>query len=666
MTAQVLYRHFMDHVTLRSVPRGLVGRRRSRTKELTAMGNLLNIVTTAVTDLTGESFRSARIRLADRRTWKTLVESADHDQALLEALILGGLSSYRSPQHPFGIVEVFRAEADLLHMRLESAGAVEAVLDLLPYKEKRGTRRGVPGIQAHAIGKRLEITGSFGNKYGIRWNAKDPKVCIYLRGSESPAAVLQAHHDRVVRERCTPQWVPGEAVVPPKRRPPLHRDVISQHRASAQLASALLRRPRMWTALAGHSGLTMSNTVSDYGMDWTLVRTVADSAPLHDNRLVELLQDAIAGPDLQLLEHTCEPRTCTLRFIGRSWRVDGWSGVLAVRSEHDNVAAGCSQRALATLGEVRAPSHSTYRTSAGKRPEQTRCFVLTAGPSSFEAVQGVTAATAVRLVAAWAAEGHVAAVLSINDADVNFSWYSSRSREWPKAGVPRPKAHAMRWNRLRLAPGGGEAWQVTLEPGQGLFDIVEDEAVDAALDAARKRCSRILVLDERPSAWAGGITNKGVDGLIFSFGASEYPRKTTTPEWRRAIDGDRAVALTPEDSAALWRERHLGQHNLSRFPLAGLVLHHVRTEQVIPDSFTKQVEEHLSRYGTPVLGWLPPESGEASLLHGTPTKTALDRMSQKDRESEIAAASAIGSKLWRENACQPIAERASRTSLPTE
>jgi len=134
--------------------------------------------------------------------------------------------------------------------------------------------------------------------------------------------------------------------------------------------------------------------------------------------------------------------------------------------------------------------------------------------------------------------------------------------------------------------------------------------------------------------------------LIFAFGASEYSRKTTTPAWRRAVDGDRAVDLAPEDSAALWRERHLGQHDLSRLPLAGLVLLRNLKEHTSPDAFTEQVELHLSRYGTSVLGWLPPEPGGAPLLHVDGTKTALDSMSPEDRAGEIAAASAIGGKLW--------------------
>jgi hypothetical protein len=574
------------------------------------------------------------------------VLSASQDQALLEALILSGLASHRSPQQPFGVVEAIRAEADLLHLRLESARAVEALLDLLPYREKRGTRRGVPGLQARVIGKQLEVTAAFGDKTGIRWNVTDPKVRIHLHGDESLATLLQAHHERMVQERSTPQWVPDEAAAPLRRRPPLLRDVIAQHRSSAQLASALLRRPRMWTALVGHDGITVSSALSEHGLDWTLLRTVARGAALHDERLIELLQDAITGPDLQLLDHVCEPKTCTLRFVGYGRRAEGWSGVLTVRTEHGNSAAARPGRALAALGETRAPSRPSHRTGAGSRPEPSRCFVLTSGPSFSEAVHGVTASTAVRLVTAWAAEGHVAAVLTINDTDFGLSWYASRSKAWPKASVPRPVGDVVRWNRLRLAPGNGEAWRATLNPDQSLFAVADEGAVDTALDAARERCSRVLVLDNRSSAWEGGLANKGVDGVIFAFGAGEYPRRTTTPAWRRAVDGDRAVLLAPEDSAALWRERHLGQHDLSRLPLAGLVLLHSRNERTLSDAFTEQVESHLSRYGTPVLGWLPPEPGETRLLRSDGTRTALDSLSQEDRAAEIAAASAIGGKLW--------------------
>ncbi|MGW4492357.1 hypothetical protein [Streptomyces sp. NPDC004376] len=153
------------------------------------MNIFLKVNAAAVTDVTGEAFRSASSRLADRCTWTGLVPPAGQDQALLEALILGGLASHRSSRNPLGIVEAFRAEADLLHLRLDSASAVEALLDLLPYREKRGTRRGVPGLQARVIGKQLELTASFGDKTGIRWNVADPNVYIHLQGDEPPASL---------------------------------------------------------------------------------------------------------------------------------------------------------------------------------------------------------------------------------------------------------------------------------------------------------------------------------------------------------------------------------------------------------------------------------------------------------------------------------------------
>ncbi|MEV7088037.1 hypothetical protein AB0O07_19460 [Streptomyces sp. NPDC093085] len=610
------------------------------------MNTFLNVIATAATDLTGEAFRSARTRLADRRTWTDLVVSASQDQALLEALILEGLASYRPSGHPLGVVEAFRAEANLLHLRLESANAVGVLLDLLPYAEKRGTRRGVSGLQACVIGKQLELTASFGDKTGIRWNGADPKVRIHLQGDVLMETLLQARHERVIQERCTPHWVPGQRVAPLRRRPPLARDVIFQHRTSAQLASALVRRPRMWTAFAGNNGFAVSSAISEHGLDWVFVRSVAVGTVLHDERLVELLQDGIVGPNLQLLDHLCESDSCTLRFVGAVVRAEGWSGALTVRTEHGNSVTGSPGRALAVLGEVRAPSRPARRLGAERRSEPARCFVLTSGPLSREAVRGETAVTAVRLVTAWAAQGHVAAVLSIKHDDLDLSWYGRRNKAWPTGQMPRPTGHAARWNRLRLTPGSGEAWRASLNLGDGLFAVAEDGAIDAALGTARERCSRILVLDERPSSWSGGLANKGIDGVVFSFGASEYPRKTTTPAWRRAIDGDRAVGLAPEDSAALWRENHLGQNDLSRIPLVGLVLVRNHKKERESDAFTERVEYNLGRYGTPVLGWLPPAPADIHPLCSNMTKTALDHISQDDRVSEIAAASAIGDKLW--------------------
>ncbi|WP_416481412.1 hypothetical protein [Streptomyces sp. CL12] len=73
----------------------------------------------------------------------------------------------------------------------------------------------------------------------------------------------------------------------------------------------------------------------------------------------------------------------------------------------------------------------------------------------------------------------------------------------------------------------------------------------------------------------------------------------------------------------------MGQRDLPRLPLAGLGLF-----------------DNLSRYGSPVLGWLPAEPGQEHLLSGEATQTAFDGMSQEDREREVAAASVIGRKLW--------------------
>ncbi|WP_435603020.1 hypothetical protein [Streptomyces sp. bgisy130] len=89
----------------------------------------------------------------------------------------------------------------------------------------------------------------------------------------------------------------------------------------------------------------------------------------------------------------------------------------------------------------------------------------------------MTTAVANRLVTAWAAEGDRAAVLTINDGDVDFSWYHSGDGAWLTVDVPRPTGHVMRWNRLRLTPGNGEAWRVSLNPGPGLFAVVDDEAI---------------------------------------------------------------------------------------------------------------------------------------------------------------------------------------------
>lgn len=594
--------------------------------------SILNVVATAVADLTGEGFSSARDRLADRRTWTGLVASASGDQALLEALIFGGLAVFPAQTHPFGVMEAFQAEAALLHLKLESAGAVEALLDLLPYADRRGTRRGVPGLQTLAAGNQLEVTASFGEKFGIRWDSKDPKVRIHAPGSTPLSVVLQDHYDRLVRERCVPHWVPGEQPKPFLRRPPLARDTISQHRASAGMASALLRRPRMWTALAGHQRLAVSSTFAEHGLDWMIARTVARGTALHDKRLIELLQDNITGPDMELLDHVCEEACCTVRLIGTGRYLHGWKGVLTLRTEHGSSPKGRPARTLTALGEPQTSGRPREHIDSVQQSSRGRCIAM------------ASASVAVRLSAAWAAQGHVAAVLTIKDRERDMTW----SRDWPTEEVPRPTGTTLRWNRLRLTPDRGQVWTGSLTLGSGkLFEASDgEEDIAAALDAARDRYSRILVLDQRPYARGSSALLGAVDAVALVIEASKYPRQTTTPAWRRALDGECAIDLAPQESAALWREQHLGVRDLSRQCLAGLVLLHDDAEDVQADTFTEQVEMHLRRYGTPVLGWLSKGSNDLRLPRDGADRTVLDPMNEEDRSREVVAASAIGGQLW--------------------
>ncbi|MDG4857133.1 hypothetical protein P8605_03000 [Streptomyces sp. T-3] len=194
--------------------------------------------------------------------------------------------------------------------------------------------------------------------------------------------------------------------------------------------------------------------------------------------------------------------------------------------------------------------------------------------------------------AVWAAHGQRTAVVTITNDFKGFGPLVYGTR-WGNKPVPRAKdpwsrpSHAS-WTRLRLAPQPGTLWSGQLSP--------DDDILAAHLAEALRRFDRVLITDDDTVC---GPTCLGslVDTVVLTLEALAYPREipgsSPTP-----------VPLSPAESAGRWHERELGYAgNLSAAGL--LLLHKPAGQDPARTHSTKEMESHLARYGTPVLGSLP-------------------------------------------------------------
>ncbi|WP_370192244.1 hypothetical protein [Streptacidiphilus sp. MAP5-52] len=400
------------------------------------------------------------------------------------------------------------------------------------------------------------------------------------------------------------------------------------------MASALLRRPGLFTALEGHQRLAACTEFTAHGLDWVIERTVARGTPVHDPRMLQLLQDRVAGLGLHLLDHTCGSDRCTVRCVTRSQHS---GGLLTITSGEGDDGDRRPGRPLTLLGEGQRASRPGPVPARRTAPPEGRCFVLTSVRTDLDYVGPEDVrSTAVRLVAAWAAQGHNSAVLTLGERDMD--WTRSVPR-WPTEPTPWPEGGTVHWSRLRIVNGPGEAWIAAAKS-----DFGDKVNVGEVLREAKQRCSRILVVDDRSRL--DFPDPAGTDGLILMFSAAHYPKQAKTAKWRWPVEGERTLDLDPLDSAAKWREEYLGKRDLTRARVAGLLLmHDPDDEPPARDAFTEQVEGHLARYGTPVLGWLHSAPiQERALSRGT-YHTVLDPMPDADRLRMLVAAERIGAVM---------------------
>ncbi|MGW1785781.1 hypothetical protein ACWCQQ_42895 [Streptomyces sp. NPDC002143] len=61
----------------------------------------VNIIPSAVAQVTGEQLQAARLRMIAAESWARLVPAAGSKQALLESLFLGALGVRADRRHPF-------------------------------------------------------------------------------------------------------------------------------------------------------------------------------------------------------------------------------------------------------------------------------------------------------------------------------------------------------------------------------------------------------------------------------------------------------------------------------------------------------------------------------------------------------------------------------------
>lgn len=596
-------------------------------------------IATAVGQFTGEALEQARRRVAELDTWGVLIPSASAEQALLESLFLGALGAAADRSRPCGVHEAIPASGQLT-LRVESDACVQRLLEMLPFRDKRGVWRGVRDLRVQSVGNGLRFTLELYREE--TWRKEEPNPLVVVRGPHEAqlAELLHRHRAKLEEAGCRPQWEPKAARPTRRRREPLTRNVLEQHKAACQLASALLRRPRLWDALAGHVAVQFSNTLTDHGLDWSIERTVSPGTSVHDDRLEGALTDRVVGPGLRLLNHECTPDECVLRFVAGS-QYHGWSGILTVQSRgaaRPN-RVGRSARPLVALGEpmvASRPRPSTAVPDADRAPAQGHVIAL----MSFKYVPGYVDSTeleaiSVQMGAVWAVQGHRVAVLTI-DRD-HALWLPGRRNQVRWATEPVPRAEPQ-WTRLRIDPTPGQLWGGALTS--------DAEAIKEGLDEARRRFDRVLVVDG--SSWSTLVTfaSGAPDAFVFALGESGYERELPRPMVRGNPGPAGTVALTPTESAVKWRERELKVPWLHQVPLAGaLLLRDPREEPPVADEFTAEVEEQLARYGTPILGRYP-RLGLLDRAFQSAAVTVLDPAAPDRIESMTSAATALGDCLW--------------------
>ncbi|MFJ3099058.1 hypothetical protein [Streptomyces hydrogenans] len=568
----------------------------------------LHQLSDATSQITGEGLRTARRRLAAADRYDRLVPSADAAQALLESVVLTALGAGGSAHRarPFGIREAHpvpkqdRHHGSELELRVEHPADIQALLDHLPYRSRRGPWRGTRGLMVQAVGDSLRF-GLRDWGYDKRWDTSEPRVTVALPHEGDLPALLAAHTEQILAQAGTPCW---DAAVPepgPKRTEPSSRSLLRRLSPASVLGSALLRRPRLWDRLAGHIGIMASPQTDEDGTDWIVDRTVNGDC-YDEGRFIALLTDRVVGCGLILLDHTCAPQECIVRFGPTPSPRNDRPGRLVVRSRRVSPSpstAPTAPKAMIAIGEQRATSRPEYRPRplAASRVRDGRVILLItaeqfAGPRGYLPREDL-ARTAEQLAAVWAAQGRTTAVLRL-PRDEQFSMTPLR----PSPTPPQP-ADPPVWQPLRLTPAPGGLWSGEAGPG--------DAGQAAAVSDARRRfdCTFLLSKEWEPAIHALGEL---ADVTLLLHPASPYPREITIAGNRPSA---KTISLTASEAATQWRTEELGRW---RQPVTGLLLRTDFLKEEPPlDDFDREVEGNLGRFGTPVIGRCP-YSGHAT--HG--------------------------------------------------
>ncbi|MET9869564.1 hypothetical protein ABZZ16_26010, partial [Streptomyces sp. NPDC006386] len=478
--------------------------------------------------------------------------------------------------------------------------------------------------------------------------------------------LLSAYESSLVTERRVPLWTVDPSTLPVeklggRRRKPQPRTIIDDHRPAAALASAVLRRIRLWDRLAGHAHIRVSAERGDRGMDWHILREVHPDLPSHDDRLAAIMLEPVAGPGLvtDLKGHHCDEGSCVMEFTAPADHGSGWRGTLRVEtlSPHGtDLPEPRKPRHFTALGEDGFPSHGDsvcypHREDSHPSPlrqvslangDQTRgrCTQLLAprfGTSQWD-LRGI----ALEIGAAWALEGCAVLVVAHDVSAAPEIRHYSRS-EWPAADHPSIPIGPP-WRRARMTPGSGSLYTCTA------FGYRKETG--PLLREARDHFDWIIFVDCNDNYGMDPYIEESVDSHFVVVYSRSYNERLVTAEARNGVAEHREVPVSAAASAMAWRHEHLAGVPLDRVPVAGLVLRQPLTgpDACAPD-FVEQVDEELQRLGTPVLARFPKRQAAERHRLGTSSPTVLDDVDDDYRAACVKACAAIRSALLAAEPC---------------
>lgn len=598
-------------------------------------------------DFTQEPLEVVRLRIGQFDSFARLIPQADGTQALLEALFLSAVARSTTGANlgtaPFGVIDVSPLP-NRLDVHLAGPEAFRPVLDLLPTRDSDKTIHGVAGLLARPVRTAVHVAFDHRQASG--------ELRLWTEGADltellaEHAAATTARGRRVMWSTSSPLPKPKlvhgrRAVRALGRQKP--SPVTPPVRTSQFLASALLRRPGIWTRLEGHLDLRVSSSEVEHGVDWLLDRVVTQGAAVHDDRIACVLGDAIAGPDLiwDRAMHACGPDECRMRFVPRE-AGHGWNGVLTVRtvratSEH---LPARRPRPFTVLAESLVENKVSPLRPApnGAMPsldghDRNSGLVVQLESVGYSLSKTSCWKIALHVGAGWAQHGwRVLVVHDVSEASAQPAAYPPPT--WPERPRPTAPTEDAPWQRLRLTSGPGE---LHVHVGSHSW-----EALEKLIPRARSDFDWIILADSISHSYRYmGPTM--LDGITDRFVvAVEDPGYATTiavasTGGQQATHVGRHVDLTPAESATAWRERNL-RMLASDIPVAGLILVPGSKHSQPPVEFRDAADARLADFGTPVLTRLTSE-----LIFEE--HTVLDNVSPRAREDLLATSAHLAHLL---------------------